>query len=365
MSTHTADVIKIKEVLPHTNADKLELVHAFDYQCVVRKEDFKPGDLGVFFHPETMLDTNLPEFSFLADKAKADGRVRIRIVRLRQEKSYGLLIPAPKGVKEGDNLWEKYNCQWYEPKIGGGANSLKSGLVHSPPPVVASVPDPENIRKFSKTLEEQEVIYTTKLHGSFFRATYQNGELFVGSKSLWRYKPGTEVPLKKYESLSWFKKIVNFFTKKIKKVQIAPENSWWSAAIQNPWIEGWLKENPGYTIMGEMVGPTVQKGFDYGFEPGRLGVYVFAVTDENGEFIHSIDLHHSPRYTVLNKVPVLYEDIHDYELMKKLAEEKEDLNGCGHLREGVVATLRGEPVGKHRFGRIVLKYVSDQYLEKT
>lgn len=363
MSEHTADVIKIKEVLPHNNADKLELVKVFDYQCVVKKGDFKVGDLGVFFHPETMLDVNRNEFNFLESKAK-EGRARLRIVRLRQEKSYGLLIPAPKNAKEGDNLWDYYNCQWYEPKMNGGGGKLLTGFANAPPPIVANVPSPENIRKYSNALDGKEVIYTTKLHGSFFRATYQDGELFVGSKSVWRYKPGLQIPIKKYQSLTWFSKLINFFTKKIKKSQTTPENSWWAAVTQNPWIETWLVKNPGYTIMGEMVGPNVQKGFSYAFEQGQFGVYIFAVVDENNNLIDPALLHNllnsNSKFDGLQKVPVLYSGIHNYELMKELAEKPEELNECSHIREGVIATTSFNTDGK-----IVLKYVSDQYLEKT
>lgn len=360
MSEHTADVIRITEIKTHPNADSLELTKAFDYECVIRKGDFKVGDLAVFFHPETCLDTTKPEFAFLAPKAKADGRARIRVIRLRGEKSYGLLIPAPYGAKEGDNLWEKYNCTWYEPGVSnsGPQNKLKSGLMGKAPPINPRLPSPENIRKYSRAFIGEDVVCTVKLHGAFFRATYQNDMFYVGTHRTWRYKPGVG-PNPGYEKLSWWNKFVNFFTRKISKQITYPNNSWWMGFDQNPWIGEWLKNNPDAMIMGELVGPSVQKGFHYGFKPGEFGVYVFAIY-KDGNYVDCIDLHNSPEFSTLMKVPVVSTGLYDIDSIKELAEKPEDLNNCGHIREGIVVTRV-----RNIDDRLVLKYISDKYLEGT
>lgn len=355
MSTHTADVIKIDQVLEHNNADALEVIPVYDYQCVVKKGTFKVGDLGVFFHPETMLDTTREEFAFLAPKAKND-RARIRVVKLRGEKSYGLLIPAPGGVKEGENVFERYNCQWYEPVVRGGPG-LSTGLQCKAPGIVAPVPDPENIRKFNKKFAGHDVIVTTKLHGSFFRATFQDGKFHVGSKSTWRYEPGTKLVSKEYLKLNFFQKIVNFFTKKVSKYGVvAGDNSWWTAFESSPWLKTWLEAHPGATVMGEIVGPKVQKGFNYGLGDGEYAVYVFAIHMDGG-FVLPGELHHNGEFESLVKVPLLYEGEYDLDEIKRLGEMPETLNNTTHIREGVVVSLKDK--------YYTLKYVSDNYLTKT
>lgn len=415
MSTHSVDVLKVEEVLKHPNADALEIIKAYDYECVVKLGDFKPGDLFLFIHPDSMVDTKREEFAFLAPKANEEGKARIRSIRLRQVRSYGLVLKAPKEAKLGDNYWDKLGIEQYEPPFQRrgvtGEGGVKSGYQAKAPAIVAPVPDPENIRRFKNVIPEGEnVMYTAKTHGSFFRATYQDGEFHVGSKNTWKMKPGNFAgysPKRKIEKvlsvvhsfasfamggalavailsiivgLDWTDIIwallfalsvcgVRFLESKMNECQakrkiVAPYNSWWAAFEQNEWLGKWLIENPGATVLGELYGPGVQGiRFPYGKEEGKYGIAVFDV-HEGGKFVDQLDLHHGERYKTLEKVLLLHEGPHDKELMKSLAELPESFNECKHIREGLVV----KPWHERRdlaVGRVVLKYIADTYLERT
>ena len=97
-STHRVNVVKIDEILPHNGADTLGIVYIGGYQVVVKKDDFKIGDLAIYVQPDTIVPATEP-FKFLwADREFADGTVperlrRITVRRFRKEWSEGLLMP--------------------------------------------------------------------------------------------------------------------------------------------------------------------------------------------------------------------------------------------------------------------------------
>jgi ATP-dependent RNA circularization protein (DNA/RNA ligase family) len=149
-----------------------------------------------------------------------------------------------------------------------------------------------------------------------------------------------------------------------KIVQPVGPNAWHIALEQNPWIEKWCKENPDHVVYGEIFGPQVQgRNFHYGKKENEIGFLTFDVL-ENGKWVDNKELFDNPKYSGLEKVPLLYRGKYDLKIIEKLAEEKENYNNAGHVREGVVV----KPViEKHdtRLGRVALKYVSNQYLLKS
>lgn len=52
-----AYIVKIKDVMSIPNADRIELAHVLDYTVVVKKSEYKPGDLGLYIE----IDSKLPD----------------------------------------------------------------------------------------------------------------------------------------------------------------------------------------------------------------------------------------------------------------------------------------------------------------
>ncbi|MCL1794531.1 MAG: hypothetical protein FWG34_11760 [Oscillospiraceae bacterium] len=50
-----ATIQQIKSIEPIENSDFLELAHVMGWQCVVKKDEFKPGDRGVYFEVDSFL----------------------------------------------------------------------------------------------------------------------------------------------------------------------------------------------------------------------------------------------------------------------------------------------------------------------
>ena len=81
MSTHSVNIIEIGEVLPHDNAERLEIVPVGGWRAVVKKGQFTRGDRAVYIEPDYTVPTTHPDFAFLAREGR--DRHRFKAVRLR------------------------------------------------------------------------------------------------------------------------------------------------------------------------------------------------------------------------------------------------------------------------------------------
>ncbi len=338
MSTHETRVIKITEILPHPNADRLSMVPVFGYLCAIRKDSFKVGDLAAFVEPDYVVSLDRPEFSFLSKPNHPERRQeRIAVQKLRGVYSQGLLVPAPEGSKEGDNVMEALGITRYEPPEDV---MVRGAFAEKGPEVVAPKYDLENLKKYNSLLiEGEEVIITGKLHGCNSRYVWHNDRICCGSHTQWKRKPGEIVD---------------------GDGQATPNNVWWEALNQNPWLLEWCKAHENIVVYGEVFGG-VQKGFPYGMAPGQYGIAVFDVLNErrwipNKEFS-------DPMYEGLKFVETLYRGPYSLSVVEELAERPETFNNCGHTREGCVVVPVNER-WESSVGRVKLKYVSNKYLEK-
>jgi RNA ligase (TIGR02306 family) len=86
-------IIERITVLPHPNADALELAQVNDYLCVVGKGAYRTGDLVAYIPEQSVLPDELIEFlgcrNYLAGAAKN----RVRAARLRGVLSQGICLP--------------------------------------------------------------------------------------------------------------------------------------------------------------------------------------------------------------------------------------------------------------------------------
>lgn len=69
VQTHKVEICRV-QVEPHPNADRLDIAHIFGFTCCVAKGSFEDGQLAAYIQPDSVVDSNRPEFEFLR------GRVR-------------------------------------------------------------------------------------------------------------------------------------------------------------------------------------------------------------------------------------------------------------------------------------------------
>ncbi len=307
-SNHQANIVRITEILPHTNADTLELIHIGSYQVVVKKGQFKPGGLAVYIQPDSVVPPTEP-FRFIWEAyalpseldagAVPEKRRRITVRKFRGEWSEGLLMPVtdfssslvhePKmaygWLEEGQDVSETLGITHYDPdrgkentagdntqaprrrsrwprswkgwfyfllsKIGIKLNGQTDGWSREDD-IGLPIYDVEVLKNYSGVLVDGEpVLVTEKIHGSNARYVFLDGKMHAGSRTLWK----------------------------------SPKSSciWRKALVQNTWIEQWCRDNEGYALYGEVV-PT-QRGFNYGCKEGEIKFFVFDIRSPQGEWL--------------------------------------------------------------------------------
>lgn len=323
MSTHRVEVVRVPALEPHPNADSLSLIHLWGYSVVIRTEDWTAGDLAAYIPPDYVVPER-PEYEYLRD---TDGRFhgRIRVKRFRGLLSQGLLVPAPAGAKEGDDVREALGIERYVPPA-----DAESGQGDEPEVRWAPIYDIEDGRRYPRLFRPGEpVVVTEKLHGQNVRFTWADGRLRVGSRSRWK-DPTTETLI-------------------------------WPVVRANPWIERLCYDYPEDVFYGELFGWV--QDLRYGATgPQDRWIRLFDVLRGNvwqdwGVFTALVPREHY--------VPVLYEGPFQEGAIGALIDGASWLTRkVKHHREGIVVrplTERTDP----EVGRVQLKLVSNLYLERA
>lgn len=349
-SSLIVNVCEVKEVKPHSNADRLELALVKGWQTVIGKGQYKVGDVVVFIPPDTVVPEELADELNIRNYLGGKNKTRVKTVRLRGEMSFGLTIDIPEGKD-----WEVgYNC----------ANDL--GITKYEPPLRAMCGDAapedalftrytdiENIRNFPDVFEEGErVVATEKVDGSNDRigisfAILEDGtetyEWKAGSHSLKRKRPADEDMA---NNIYWY-------PYNLEGVRTMVE-----------YLHSAGGESREVTLYGEIYGRVRggHKSLHYG-KPNSLNFVAFDMKID-GDYINFEELLSLCRIYGVPHVPVVEE--FDFSLEKAKAVSTgvsllAERNGATHMREGIVI----KPIKERRdpaFGRVVVKFLNDDYV---
>lgn len=318
IAEHTCDVIRIK-LEPHPNADSLSLVQVGDFQCAVRTEDWKDGDLAVYIPPDSVVPET-KEFEFLGKNR------RIKARKLRGEWSVGLLIPAITSAKVGDDCMEELGIIHYEPQIHGHFKT--GGDNEIPPQGFFPTYDVLNFRKYaSRFTDGEEVIVTEKIHGANARFACVNDKIFCGSRKFWKKED--------------------------------PDNLWWKIFGQHTALESWLRHHQDLAVYGEIFGQV--QNLKYGATAKQIFFAAFDIL--RGDQWLDFDEAHKIG-APLPWVPLVYRGPFDKEKILEFAERDSSYPSANHLREGVVVKPIHERTDR-KIGRVQLKVVGNRYLSKS
>ena len=390
-ANHQVNVVRVALILPHTNADSLELILVGGYQCVVRKGQFKQGELAVYIQPDSVVPKTTP-FKFIWEnyETEPDGfvpekRRRITVRKFRKEWSEGLLMSLgdfsviPNTlldtsnrtviVEEGDDVSDLLGITHYETeeKATGGYEYSPKRKRRLPKnfkgwfwyivkfrwlwalrrrvqgegegtEVGVNAPryDVEALKNHIGAFEQDELVTVTeKIHGSNARYMFLDGHMYAGSHNLWK----------------------------------APDSKclWRSVLVKLPWIEEWCKAHEGYALYGELT-PT-QKGFQYGSEDPQF--FAFDIYQPDGTWIKPwvfeslMMLDPIGSQKIETMVPTLATGIpFDLGTIKTLYVDGPSMvGGSRNVREGVVVNPLVERIA-HNVGRLQLKIVSNAFYER-
>lgn len=366
-STHRAEVVPVV-LKKHENADSLSIIDVYGYSVVGRTADWVGVEKGVYIPPDNLVDTKRPEFSFLAQDARQDGKARIKAKKLRGVISFGLLIPAPENAAIGDDLTEVLGIEHYDPAIHGAARQQGGlrlgGEVASGPAIVCPKYDLEAGRRYGKVMFEQgeSVVITEKTHGANSRYVFWDGKIHVGSRTEWK----KEYP--SYDHLT-----IDSLAEKMGSVERAQEvidnlrnkkpqkNVWWVALERHPEIREFCEKNPGVVVYAECYGAV--QDLNYGHKKGEVSLAVFDLF-KDGQFMSYEQTEPLREQYGLPWVPLVGVLSFDFDKVCELAEGPSLYPNANHIREGVVVRPVKERIHP-RLGRTVLKWVSGAYLERS
>lgn len=108
-----ASIQRIVAVEKHSNADLLDIAQVINYKVVVKRDQWKTGDLCVFIEPDSLLP-QLPWSVFYRSKSS-----RVKAIKLRGEWSFGIIesfanVGYAGPVEEGLDITEAMGVIKYE-----------------------------------------------------------------------------------------------------------------------------------------------------------------------------------------------------------------------------------------------------------
>lgn len=353
-SEFACEVVAVTEVLPHPNADRLEIAHfamrsgPAAYTCVTGKGDFAPGDLAVYCSVDCIVPLSRPEFAFL--RARLDGKskthYRLKAARLRGVYSEGLLVRAPVGAALGDEIAESWGVEYYTPP-------QRNQPMNGPTP-----PSPKkdwrcdlipefgvtSLRKAPALFDPEDVVVITeKIHGTNFRFGWVRAPGLFGG---WHWVVGSHRTFKT-DNRPWYRRLFSRWR---------PKKGWYDSDV---WLQaadsfGGLKDKcwdfRGQMFYGELFGvtPSGQKIQDLTYGRERMSLVLFDAYDPvRGEYLSWNDVRIAAADMELDLPPELYVGTYPgLEKVKELAEGP-SLLCSNQIREGVVVrSFTGSEIGK-------------------
>lgn len=376
-STHACEIVRLGKIEPHPNADRLEVTNIWGFPSCIVKGQYQEGDLVAFIPPDNLVDTTREEFSFLAPKSRADGTHRVKACKLRGSVSYGLIVPAPSGAQEGDDVAELLGVTHYEPPAETGSE-LGGEQSESGPEIYAPKYDLEAFRRYANDVFEpgEPLVISEKTHGANARYTYWDGRMWCGSRTQWK----REYPDMSYLTMESLleKGVEPERAEEIVRRAHSKEgqkNVWWRVLDQYPGLEEFCKANPGVVVYGEVYGWI--QNLRYGHQQGEVSFAAFDIL-KGGKYLDVSEAFSISRSYDFPWVPIFNEELcsptplghanfcpipYDFDKLCELAEGQSTFPGADHIREGIVIQPLREKFHP-KVGRVKLKLVSAAYLEK-
>lgn len=339
-----ATIRVIEDLQPIPDADAIEVATVGGWKVVVKKGEFKVGELAVYIEVDAWVPTELAPFLSKGKEPREYEGVkgeRLKTVKLRGQISQGLLLPidtiaqlgpehgagfpcAVNLTQEGFDLTEALSIKLWEAPIA----ACLAGQVKSTFPCYIPKTDQERIQNLKKHIEHYRsegatFEVTEKLEGSSMTVFIDTeGEFCVCSRNM---------NLKETEG-----------------------NTFWETARRER-LEYALRSLPGrYAIQGELIGPGIQ-GNIYGLKEHQFHVFdIYDITKglyltplERWHMVHSAGLRHVPRISPCWSIRGM--------------EEMLDMAQCA---SALADTLAEGLVWKHNQKDFSFKVISNAYLLK-
>ena len=358
MSSHKVLVQKILSVIPHPNADRLDLVTIEGWVCVTQRGAFKDGDTCIYIPIDSELPGPVESVLFPPDSKIKLSKGRVKTIKIRGCVSQGMVVrPEVLGfanARVGDDLTKALGIGKYEPPVKvstqSGPQRKVKALNH---PDFRKYTDLENIKNYTSVFTEgEQVVVTEKIHGTNFRA----GWLPFVARTWWQR-------VKKL--LGWTPAWEFVYGSRNMQLQDRPgQKTYYDTNVYAETVKQYDLRNvipKGFVIYGEIYGPSVQKGYHYGQTHGHTALAIFDVMRDGVYQQYDLARFNLNAWKLGHlAVPCLYTGPYSIDTVKKLTEGDSVLAPTQKVREGVVVRPSVEEIGV--CGRKILKSINADYL---
>ncbi|MBI1183818.1 RNA ligase (ATP) [bacterium] len=177
-----ASIQRIKSIEPIEGADAIMMATVLGWELVVKKDEFKAGDLVVYCEVDSMLPDK-PEFEFLKPRG-----MRIKTIRLRGQVSQGIcfplgILPPDFEIIEDADCTEALKITKYEPSMPASLAGIAKGNF----PGFIPKTDETRVQVLQEIIDKYAgtICYVSeKIDGSSVTYYYNNGQFGVCSRNL-------------------------------------------------------------------------------------------------------------------------------------------------------------------------------------
>lgn len=336
-----ASIQKVINVENIQNADLIEKITVLGWNIVVKKNEFKKGDLVVYVEIDSLLP-EIDDFEFLRKS-----NFIIRTIKLKGQVSQGICFPLSilenfiskdkiKQLKEGDEVTDIIGIKKYEAPIPLSMSGKAKGVF----PTCIPKTDETRIQSIPDLLEKYkgtECFVTEKLDGSSMTVYLKDGEYGVCTRNLDMYKDASNI--------FWVTSEKEDLENKLRKL----------AKLLNV-------EN--ISVQGELIGSGVQ-GNKYKLN----GTFFFAFNlfdIDKYKYIDFNELYGLCKSLEIKTVPILNEKFVLNNTVEELVEMSKgySLLNSHTKREGIVIRSLKERSDIDEIGRFSFKVINPEFLLK-
>jgi RNA ligase (TIGR02306 family) len=369
MSDFKVPYTTITKITPHAGADRLEVAHIYGFQVVVPKGRYEAGSPVIYAPIDSVLPASLEAILFPPDSKIKLHKSRIRQIRIRGLASQGMVIdphalvkaeviPYTEALDPEQNLAETLGVTKYEPPAPGFAQTIgKDKQKHRKVdnPLFHKYNGLDNIKWFPDLFAEgEEVVIQEKLHGTNARASI----LPFVANTLWKRILKFLRLAPKYEQCYGSN-----------NVEISARGSYkgfygtdvYGATFKA--LDVFSKLRPGETVYGEIIGPGIQKNYDYGLKETRFVLFDVKVLCPCGKqvWLKPDEVMDFAKERGFELVPCIYIGAYSKEKAYALTKGSSAYCPTQKVREGIV--IKAQEGYDVEGNKKALKWISEDYLD--
>jgi RNA ligase (TIGR02306 family) len=414
MSEFKVAFTKVREVNPHNNAERLEILTIYGFQVVASKGRYNVGDFVLYIPIDAVLPSDLESLVFPEGSKIKLHNSRVRQIRIRNFPSQGMTIDvalvkqllkqrglnADMDFKLETDYAELLGIKKYEPpqpEFQQSKPGEKKRKKNNNNPLLHSYNGLDNLKWFpDRFTEDEEVVIQEKLHGTNCRA----GILPSPKPSLkhlvlaLRYLDfGNAANEAKNLILNLFGKLPKYefcygsnnveLTNRAVDQNFYGENVY-AKALSNALLQAEKDRmfdklpptnkihamdgmKPMEVIYGEIIGAGLQKGYDYGHKDEKVFVlFDVKIMNEDGTFrwLNPEEVEAYAKERGFKMVPALYTGKFNKAMVTELTKGNSVYCPEQKVREGVVVKSRNnynDPYCSSQ--KRALKVISEAYLD--